>query len=1230
MVNPSYCMDGFPDKAVLPILAALIFVSAASAVSINLLSTPYDSETVSPNSQVGQVVELVDAEGDPMNRSSLENRSNLDFKYVYEGNKSSIEHLDGGYYYALFSTSSSVEDLEFELIQNSVAGELNRTEELETGNLDVDITSNFTGDFEANEDITVEATVEDLTNYKYADSDGSGGISSGDVVVVDRGGSGTYSTSSDEIFAGVTPENMMQLSGGNSWSDVSNQIAFNDSNFGDEWNPGADLILLDYNSGGTVSTSPDEMLNSGTDTEIDADSGQELNSLSGVGADIYFVSEDNQYDSEESTVFDNDSDQVYTGLSDLHVAGEVPPEGEPVTHEDTMPDGWQISSYDASGGGEWNPSTDFLAIDNDNDSVYTARADIVLSQSAPPEAAQLENSGYDDWNDANPNVVSAGDLEVHDNVSGDAWDPSKDAIWVESGGAVGYQSSQDQLVAPSSADEILMPNKNSGIFSQWNTISAYDSGDTSTFDPSVDSVVRDFYGGGTYSASPDSKIAGTIPTGFTGGTSYSKVDGFADAWELDARRPVDTGGWSGSRDTILKDRNEGGTYSKVADTVINAEGGVEASSGTSLTKLNTVTQTDLMWVDVDQNGNYDQGDEIVRDLDEDQLYTKRSDQHLAGVSLTVAGQGTPLRTFNNWKNKQKPVLFHDNSSGDQWNSSEDSIVYDTDSDGVYTSQSDTVIQGTASSSIQGTELQETGRTDFTTPDLYARITSGVNTSQEFELGRNPGGNYTGSVKIPDQFGTNFLLQVRAEDPTARVYGFASEELGTRAEGIGFDAVENDIEIQADIRGNYTRNITVKNYLETQNTINVSLTDSIGNITSMSTEQLTIEPNGNRSLSFSFNLSELQDYEGSIEFKELSSGKQEEVDVEINAPNCYKRTENLCRTDEGEVYVLAESRNPVDRTVQVSSLSEESQEVDISVNGNISDYVSFNDTVTVSGAESIELGFDPQVPGNFTGNMSFSSNGESFEVMTRLEADFEELESSFELTPSSLELGSVPDGNSETREIQLTNTGTLELENISVSSSEYSLSTDITESVSESSSRNYSITFQSIRTESGTVTVEAETSRNNVSRDISVSASVIQPVSDMKSDVRSTISDLRTRASSPDTMTQLSNLQTKVSSIQSQWDQGNYQRAQEIYQNTKSTLNNIDSQIQSSSSTGGTGTGGSQQPQQPQQPQQESGGGGGAMIIVLVLLVLILGAGFVVYTSYYPEEGDPLYDVLGDR
>lgn len=39
-------------------------------------------------------------------------------------------------------------------------------------------------------------------------------------------------------------------------------------------------------------------------------------------------------------------------------------------------------------------------------------------------------------------------------------------------------------------------------------------------------------------------------------------------------------------------------------------------------------------------------------------------------------------------------------------------------------------------------------------------------------------------------------------------------------------------------------------------------------------------------------------------------------------------------------------------------------------------------------------------------------------------------------------------------------------------------------------------------------------------------------------------------------------------------------------------------------------------------------GGGSIILVILLVVVLLLIGFVVYSSYIPEEGDPLYDVLG--
>lgn len=1239
-------MGSYLNKIFFACLIVLISLSFAGAVSINTLSSPYDSEVVSPNSQVSQVVRLDDAEGNPINQSDLENNSNLDFTYFYDDNESSIIHMDGGYYYALFSTGSNAKDVEFQIIDNSVTGEINKTESLETGKLDVDILSSFSGSLEANQEITVKASVEDLTDYKYVDVDRSGNLNSGDIVLVDTGGDGTFTKNSDEVFAGKTPENSVPLSGNNPWSDDDNRISFNDSGGGDEWNPGEDLILLDYNGGGTVSTSADEALNTGIANTVNSLPGADLKPMSEIRSEVYFVSSDMSYNDGEATVFDNDSDEKFTKHPDLHVAGEIPPEGESVTHEDTMPEGWQISSYDASGSGEWDPSTDFLAIDNDNDSVYTARADIVLSRTAPPEAAELKNAGFDDWNDANPNVVSSGDLEVHDNISGNSWNDSEDAIWIESNDTLGYQPDEDQLIAPNSADRGLMPNKNSDIFAQWSTISAYDSGDTSSFNPSVDSVVKDFHSGGTYSKRPDSKIAGTIPTGFSDGTSYSKVDGFADSWELDVRRPVVTGGWSGSRDTIFKDRNEGGTYSTASDTVINAEGAVEAPSGTSLRKLNSVSSEHIKWVDVNGNGRYDRfeseffgmdiggGDEIFRDLDNDDLYTAQADKHLAGVSINVAGEGTPLRTFNSWKRDQKPVLFYDNISGDEWNSTQDSIIWDIDSDGVYSGQSDRIIQGTGSDANSGVSLSNTGLTDFNSPDLYARITSGTNTTPPVELGRKPNGNYTGALTVPEQFDTSFLLQVRAEGPVADTSGFASKSFTTRAKGIGFDAIESNIQFSVDKKGDYKRNVTLRNLLDQQNTINFSWSQSISNITSLADEDLSstrvdIPSDGNTEVGFKFNLTSFRDYSGELIFEERGTEKQETVDVEINTPTCIQETSVLCIPGNNQVIVTADERETVERSIEVLNIAQETQQVQISTDGNISDYVSVNESVSLTDGRMIDVEFNPEDPGNFTGVMDLSADGETVSIDLALESNVKRLDSSFDLTPSEVNLGTVPEGEDQTSQIQVSNTGTVKIEKVNITSEDFNLEADSSAEISPSDSKNFTVTLKSLSSSSGEITVDVETSESNISRDVTISADTVKPVSEMKEDIRTKISNLRSKASSQETMSQLTNLQTKTSSIQSQWDQGKYGEAKNIYDSTTSTLSSIESNVQSNSGTQ-TG-GGSNNPNQPQQPQnsQESGGGGG-MIVVMILLLLILVAGFVVYTSYYPEEGDPLYDVLGDK
>jgi hypothetical protein len=60
---------------------------------------------------------------------------------------------------------------------------------------------------------------------------------------------------------------------------------------------------------------------------------------------------------------------------------------------------------------------------------------------------------------------------------------------------------------------------------------------------------------------------------------------------------------------------------------------------------------------------------------------------------------------------------------------------------------------------------------------------------------------------------------------------------------------------------------------------------------------------------------------------------------------------------------------------------------------------------------------------------------------------------------------------------------------------------------------------------------------------------------------------------------------------------------------------VDSQVSTDPGTGGSG---------------ETSGGGFPVLLIAGLIFLLIAVGFVFYTSYIPEKGDPLYDVLGEK
>jgi hypothetical protein len=1230
-------MHSFSGRAI-AVACAVLFLAAPAAAdfSIQPVSEPADFQTVSPDSKVAQFARLLDSEGDPVNESRLDSLEDLRFRYRYNGTPNRMDYISDGYYYATFHSNSTGRIVKYELQDTSATSgsEVNLTEDLEAGMLDVDILTDFSGSEKAGDLITVDAEVTNEMQYYAVDTDDSGGVSDGDEFVVDRGGSGTFSEGADLLMAGNTPENGQSLSSSNPWSSVDHPIMVNDSADGDSWDGSNDIIVLDYNDGETVSTGADEVINSGNNQGADTSAGVSLEKVSSVSGSIYFVSSDNQLDPGEEIIYDNDSDGMFTRNADQVIAGNTPNPGTSITYTDSIGSSLKVSSYDANSGDSWDDSVDVLARDFDNDGEYSARpgGDNVMNGTAPDEGAVLDGNGVGDWEKSGTDTGTEGEIEVYDEVADDGWDPTSDAIWLESGDSAGFDPGQDEVIAGNPQDG-MRGTENNNRLGQWETVAAYNGDGDCCFNFSTDAIIRDWHGGGTFSTREDIVIAGSVTGPIDAGTSYDQIDGFDDDWGLDVIDSTQGGAWSSNQDTILKDRNNGGTYSASADTVINSGGSIDSSGGTSIYQLNAYVGEWMAYSDLDEDGSYSPGDEIFRDLDHDNQYTARADKHLAGISLSTAGAARGLEDGNPWSGSSEPLMFYDAESTGEWNSSTDSLVQDLDEDGVYTAFEDRIVSDEEGEIMaeSGDELISTDRTNFPTPEITIRFSNGSMTTEPVELGLKPDGDYTNTVEIPDVPGSTFLVQVRGETAISDLEGTESAVMSTRKRGIGFSS-NSSVEISPKRAGQHTLNVTLENFLDEENRIELNISDSLENMTE-APESVTIPASGTEEVELEFNLTPVDSHSGHVTFIENETGMTDETEIDINGPSCELQTSRIC-LDSSVISVVAAERENITRELKIESIwkSDESIDVEASVRGGISSYVTANTTsMEFTDSETIGLTFEPSENGDFSGNLLLETGGQQVEVDLELESNVQQLDSGLAVTPNSVDLGTVPQDSDQSFYIEIENTGTLEITDMNVSSEQLSLSSEIGDTLSVGDTQNFSVTSESMSSEKGTVTINGQTSESTVSASVEVSSSFVKPLSQMKEDVNSKISSLRSQASSSELQTQLTNLATKTNSIETQWQKGNYDQANSIYDSTMTSLNSVESQISSSPSPG-TGTGGSDDQQSSESPDSSTGGGGGggAIIIVAVLLLLILGAGFVLYTSYYPEEGDPLYDVLGDR
>ena len=216
------------------------------------------------------------------------------------------------------------------------------------------------------------------------------------------------------------------------------------------------------------------------------------------------------------------------------------------------------------------------------------------------------------------------------------------------------------------------------------------------------------------------------------------------------------------------------------------------------------------------------------------------------------------------------------------------------------------------------------------------------------------------------------------------------------------------------------------------------------------------------------------------------------------------------------------------------------------------------------------------------------------------------------------MGEIQEGESVNEDIEVENTGDIEITSVSVSSEDYDVATESV-SLEPDSSEEITIEFSEVESESGQVTLTAETESEAIEKTIDVSASVIPDYITRADDLEQRAIDLDSQISSDsDYQEDLNEAQSRISDIRTAYNRGNYDEAESLYSQVQSSLDDIEVGIRSSSSTGGDDN--------TSQTGNNSGGLPILPIAAAILVLLIIG--FVAYTSIEFERGDPLYNVLG--
>lgn len=443
----------------------------------------------------------------------------------------------------------------------------------------------------------------------------------------------------------------------------------------------------------------------------------------------------------------------------------------------------------------------------------------------------------------------------------------------------------------------------------------------------------------------------------------------------------------------------------------------------------------------------------------------------------------------------------------------------------------------------------------------------------------------------------------------------------------FEVGQDTVTQEFDRSGQYSSSISITDITDTGVNISTEVSEDLENVVDIS-DNFQIAAGESSDIGIDWNISRVQDYSGYIRFVDEDSSYNVTVDVEVDAPNCQMQSGPICSLSGQNIEYTMSERTTEQTEVELLNIGGEGsmRDVTTSISGNITDYASVEEGYEFDNEQTVPINFTPEEQGVYTGTLAISEGDNTIEYDLTLNSEVPSGAAQADIT-ESINLGELVSGESVEEEIDIENTGETEIENISISSSDYDIETD-TEGLTIEPGNSISVTvnFNNVETESGELEINLE-ALDESTETVSVSATVYSDYGTRIDNLFDDIQNLRDETSNREALSTLDSAETQLDSAEISWENGNYQEAvnsydeaDEIYSEAQTAVESQQQEEQPGGEDPGTGDPGTQEP-------ADSGGGLPIIPIVVVIFILIIG-GFVFYESYIPEEGDPLYDVLG--